>query len=253
MVAMLLPPIPIPTKKQSDKLPRGRPKERAPHIPEDIQKSLRQLTVSLRANAILPLLESDTKNFDIKFDEAVKYFSRYMVQLITLINYIQTSRPNVSDQVNESSLSVLSMLKNKFLQRDKDPIALLLADAIATLEDYVLLANDPTIDVNKPKYNPLLGLYFDIWICIAALIEILYNKNTKDYETQAKLLTKKCHDSKELLRDYVMTLAEDYGRKLAPTVINKLEDIDSGKAEMITWESAEAFLKQMDKELAASK
>ncbi len=218
-------------------------------LPQDIKESLIQHTISLTKNAIIPLLESDTSNFEMKFDEAVRYFSRYMVQLISLINSIQTTKePNISDKVNKSSLWALSNLKNKFLQIDNEPVASILVNAISTLEDYILLANDPEIDVNKPKYNPLIEAYFNIWICITALSGILSIKDIiKDYNNnQTDLLIEKCQDSTKMLQHYVMKLAADYGRELSPMVTKVLDDIDSGKAKITRYKNVDDYLKHLD-------
>src|SRR5215212_4130368 len=230
---------------------------------QDLNETLKQFTLSFREKAIIPLLESDPTNFEMKFDEALKYFSHYMEQVIILVKSIQWGNPNtlsletLSDElekipvkVSESSLSKLSDFKNTFLKMGNNPIAIsTIVDAISTIEDYVLLSNDPEIDTSKPKYNQAIMAYSNIWTSITALYEILLRENPEDYKNLTDLLIKKCQDSTKELRDYVMMVASDHRRKLTPMMIEALDDIDSGKVKMVT-QSADEFLKQMEEELA---
>jgi hypothetical protein len=113
------------------------------------------------------------------------------------------------------------------------------------MEDYLLLAGDPKIDVYKSKYTPVLEASYSIWICIIAFFEI--TKNEK-YRNKIDRLLKKCQESTNIVEDYVMKIADDHGRMFSTDVMKILDDIDSGKSRVST-QTANDFVKQMRKEL----
>ena len=99
------------------------------------------------------------------------------------------------------------------------------------MEDYLLLASDPKINVYKTKYTPILEASYSIWICIIAFFEITRNEK---YRTKIDRVLKKCQDYTNILEDYVIKIAEDHGRVISADVMKILDDIDSGKSRVCT-------------------
>ncbi len=215
---------------------------------EDQQKLVEHINF-LYDNAIIPLLETeDDIQFNLKYDQAVKYYAFYSNQLMYLFG-LDGKNEDKKPIMNNSFLSILHFLREEFLHIEDVNIKSLFVNAIDNLEDYFLLARDPNIKINQPKYIAVLEFSYCIWICILGLLIVL--KNAK-YENKIDLLRNKCLEASERLKSSVLKIAEDHGRILSAKTTKLLDDIDSKKIEMVT-QSVDEFLDKIDNELKIEK
>jgi hypothetical protein len=212
-----------------------------------LQNDLLEHVTYLRDKAIIPMLEANDVEFEQKFNEAIKYYSFFTIQLIYKFGINQANISGVS--MAKLFLSMIRTVQKEFSKLSDDTVRSVFTNAATKMEDYFLLASDPKINVNKSKYTPILEASSSIWICIMALTEILGNEK---YRNKMDRLLKKCQESTNIVKDYVIKIADDHGRRFSEDVMKILDDIDSGKSSMLT-QSASEFIKQMRKELALEK
>ena len=146
-------------------------------------------------------------------------------------------------------LKVLYTTQEQFSHINDDLLRSAILDALSKIVDYFLLARERNINVNKAKYNPVIGASFAIWVSIIGLTEIYKNEKYKD---KTQLVLEKCQRSTETMQDYVLMIAQDHGRVFSNEVNQILEEIASGKAKMVT-QSARELIRNMRNELSIKK
>ncbi len=212
------------------------------------QKLVEHLNFILN-NAIIPLLE--TKNdvqFNLKYDQAVKQYFFYTIQIMYLFGYNKINEEQKPDVI-KSYLYMLDFMRHEFSNLPDEDIRSPLLESIDNMEDYLLLASDQNIGIDEPQYGYAIEYSSGIWVCIFALAIAL---NDQKYEDKIDIMVQKCQEASKMLKDSVMKIAEDHGRILSDDVINILDNIDNKKIEMVT-QSVDEFLSDMDKEVEFEK
>jgi hypothetical protein len=208
------------------------------------QKLVEHLNFLLN-NAIIPLLETkDDVQFDLKYDQAVKQYFFYTIQIMYLFGYNKINEEQKPD-VNKSFLIMLDFIRNDFSNVPDKNIRSQLLESIDNMEDYLLFASDQNIGINEPQYGSAIEYSSGIWICIFALYIAL---NDQKYSDKIDIIIKKCQEASKMLKDSVMKIAKDHGRIFSDKTINVLNDIESNKIKTIT-QSVDEFLMDMDKEI----
>ena len=161
-----------------------------------------------------------------------------------MFGYNRNSEDEKSHMV-KSILAMLDFLKGEFSNILDKNISSLFLESIDNMEDYFLFANNPYINIDKPKYSSAIDYSYGIWVFIFTLSLAL---NEKKYKNKIDLIIKKCQKVSNMLKDFVMKIVEDHGKIFSRETINILDDIDSNRVEMVT-QSIDEFLMEMDKEL----
>ncbi len=208
------------------------------------QKLVEHLNFLLN-NAIIPLLETkDDVQFNLKYDQAVKQYFFYTIQIMYLFGYNKINEEQKPDVI-KSFLTMLDFIRNDFSNIPDKNIRSPLLESIDNMEDYLLFASDQNIGINEPQYGSAIEYSSGIWICIFALSIAL---NDQKYNDKIDIIIKKCQETSKMLKDSVMEIAKDHGRIFSDKTINILNDIESNKIKTIT-QSVDEFLMDMDKEI----
>lgn len=208
------------------------------------QKLVEHLNFLLN-NAIIPLLETkDVVQFNLKYDQAVKQYFFYTIQIMYLFGYNKINEEQNPDVI-KSFLTMLDFIRNNFSNIPDKNIRSPLLESIDNMEDYLLFASDQNIGINEPQYGSAIEYSSGIWICIFALSIAL---NDQKYNDKIDIIIKKCQEASKMLKDSVMEIAKDHGRIFSDKTINILNDIESNKIKTIT-QSVDEFLMDMDKEI----
>lgn len=213
---------------------------------EDIlSRLIYESAIQFNRKAIIPLLKSRPSEFDTQFDNAIMQYSIYSYQLLSLLTSMSKDKPELSRGFSDFILSMLTRIQKDFLKTGNKRITKSFLNALYMLENYVLLADDPAVYVNKPKYNAALVAYFGIMVCLIAVLEILKSKNSR-YKRKTASVTKKCQDCAEILERYMEIICKDHGRELTKTELDALEDIDSGRVKMTRFKNVDDYVKHLD-------
>jgi hypothetical protein len=164
-----------------------------------------------------------------------------------IIGFTKTARDKAKTMAR--FLKVLYLTREQFSQINDDLLRSTILDALFKIEDYFLLAREGSINVNKAKYNPVLGASFAIYVSILGLTEIYQNEKYKD---KTPLVLEKCRNATKTMQEYVLMIARDHGREFSSEVNETLEEISSGKARMVT-QRARELIRDMRNELSAHK
>ena len=142
---------------------------------------------------IIPMLETENTNFDQKFTDAEKYYSFYVIKMNEILGFTKAARDKAKTMAR--FLKVLYLSQEQFSQINNDLLRSTILDALFKIEDYFLLARERSINVNKAKYNPVLGASFAICVSILGLTEIYQNEKYKD---KTPLVLEKCRNATNL-------------------------------------------------------
>jgi hypothetical protein len=218
-----------------------------------LSKTVRDLVleqaVFLRDRGIIPMLETENTQFDQKFADAVQYYSFYVIKMNDILGVTKAARTKDPKTMAEFFLKAIYVGQEQASQINDDLLRSTIQDAMSKMVDYFLLAREGSINVNKAKYNPVIGASFAIWVSILGLTEIYQNEKYKD---KTQLVIEKCRRATETMQDYVLMIARDHGREFSSEVDGILQEIDSGKAKMIT-QTARELIRDMKKELTVTK
>ncbi|PWU80073.1 MAG: hypothetical protein DLM72_14095 [Candidatus Nitrosopolaris wilkensis] len=208
-------------------------------------KPISESAVRYNQKAIIPLLESKPSEFNMKFDNAIMQYATYSYQLLSLVGTMRKDKPDLPRELTESTLSMLTDIKSNFSRIDDKRITVSFVNALSMLENYVLLANDPKINVNNSKYNAALGANFGIWVCLIAILEILKSNNSR-YKKKIASVIKKCEVYTKMLGRYVEIISRDHGRELTRTEMKALENIDSGRVKIFRYNNVDDYVRHLD-------
>lgn len=218
-----------------------------------LSKTVRDLVLEqamfLRDRGIIPMLETENTQFDQKFIDAVQYYSFYVIKMNDILGLTKAVRTKDPKTMAEFFLKALYAAQKQSSQINDDLLRSTIQDAMSKMVDYFLLAREGSVNVNKAKYNPVIGASFDMWVSILGLTEIYQNKKYKD---KTELVIQKCRHATKTMQEYVLMIARDHGREFSPEVNETLEEIASGKARIKT-QSARELIMDMRKELSVDK
>jgi hypothetical protein len=216
-----------------------------PNQEDNLPKLMYESAIRFNRKEIIPLLKSKPSEFDMQFDNAIMQYSTYSYQLLSLLTSMFKDKPQLSRELTDSTLSMLTNIQKDFLKIGNKRITKPFVNALPTLENYILLADDPSVYVSKPKYNAALVAYFGIMVCLIAILEILKSKNSR-YKRKTISITKKCQTYAEMLERYVEIISKDHGRELTKPEMDALKHIDSGRAKITRFKNVDDYVKHLD-------